>query len=138
MGLLQLVRDPCVFREVPIGQMHLWKALFHLLIDPPANNTHLGGITKALCASLDLVLLMRLVNMAMAGLAQRDQVLWAIATRLSAFDMMHIEYRVFGFAVAPLAAMLVSKQHILPCVPETQLWPLLVLTALDIGGAQFL
>jgi len=43
--------------------------------------------------------------------------------------MMHLQYRVFGFAFAYLAGMIIPIQHIFPDVPEARLLSILVFLA---------
>src|SRR6266545_156009 len=127
-----MVADACVLREISVRQMCLWKALFHFLVDPPAYNAHLCGISIASALPLNRVLLVGSMNQIMTGFTERDEVIRTIATRFSAFDMVYIQNRVFGFAEAPLAAMNVSCQDILAGIPEPQLWPFLIANTFDL------
>ena len=130
--------DADVFREVAIGEMDVWKGCFHLIIDEPSKNAHLGGISKPMVLSFDLVFLLCAVDKIMAGLAKRDQVLRAVPASLAALDVMDIEDGVFRLALTPLTAMLIAPEDILAHIPEVQLWSLLVLHSFDSRMLDFL
>ena len=51
---------------------------------------------------------------------------------------MDSENRVFRLALTPLTHMTISGKDIFPDIPETQLWTLLVVLALDLRGAYLL
>src|SRR5258706_8189435 len=57
MRSLQLMRNTCMLREIPIRQMHLGEELCGLLVDAPANDAHLRCISKASRRAFDLMLL---------------------------------------------------------------------------------
>jgi hypothetical protein len=54
----------------------------------------------------------------MACLTECDEIVRAVTTRLARLDMMDIEDGIFRFPQAPLATMLVTKEHILTNIPE--------------------
>jgi len=76
------MRDPYLLRDVPIRQMRIWEESFGLFIDAPSDNAYLCSITKPPGLTLNLVLLMSAVNVIMAHLAQRNQVIGAIPSCL--------------------------------------------------------
>ena len=78
MIFLQLVRNTCILREIPIRQMHVWEELFGLLVDAPANNAHLCCISKASRRAFDLTLLVCSVYEIMARLTHRDEIVWTV------------------------------------------------------------
>ncbi len=80
--LLQLVGHARLFGEIAICGMDIGKQCFRLLIDAPADDTHLGCIPKTPRLTCNCVLLMRSVDELMAGLTQRDEIVWTIATSL--------------------------------------------------------
>src|SRR5579883_2089754 len=69
--------------------------------------------------------------MAMTRFIERNQIVRAVTACLPTLDMVDIQNRVPGFALAPLTAVGVSCQHIFPDIPETELWPFLVGFAFD-------
>jgi len=118
--------------------MYIGKQRLALLIDAPANEIHLGRITKTARCALNFVFLMRSMNELMAGFAEGNQVLWAVAACLSTLNMMHTEDRIVRFPMTPLASMPITKEHILPHIPEAQLWAFLIRFALDLRMAELL
>lgn len=136
--LLQAILNTSMLREVAIRQMHIRKQRLSLLVDAPANEVHLGRITKTARCALNFVFLMRSMNEFMAGLAEGNQVPWAVAACLSTLNMMHTEDRIVRFSMTPLASMPVPKEHILPYIPEAQLWAFLIRFALDLRMAELL
>jgi hypothetical protein len=62
----------------------------------------------------------------MTGLTKRNQVIRRIASGLTAFDVMDIQYRVAGFAFTALAGMLIPKEDVFPDVLPTGLFSLLI------------
>lgn len=68
-----------LFGEIPIGQMHILEECLRLFKDVPAHDAHVGCITKTLATPLELVLLMGAMNQIMACLAERQQVIRAVA-----------------------------------------------------------
>ena len=78
------------------------------------------------------------MNQIVTGFAHSDQVLWTIAARLSTLDVVHMQDRILGCALTPLAPVPIPKQHILPHIPEPQLRALLVPLALDLRVHDFL
>src|SRR5215471_4774066 len=138
MGFLQVVLDTELFRDVPVREMHVWKAFFGLFVDTPPHDAHLRGIAKPLGRALEFLLLVRAMNQVVTGFAHSDQVLRSIATRLSTLDVMHIQDRVAGCALTPLASVPIPKKYILPHVPEPQLRALLIPLALDLRVRDFL
>lgn len=89
------MRDARMLRDVPIGQMHIRKERFRLLVDGPPDGAHLSCIPKAPGLPFNLVLLVRSMNEIMARLTEGDQVIGAATTRLSRLDMMDIQDGVF-------------------------------------------
>ena len=83
MRLLQPVCYARLLGEIAERKMHLGKQLFHLLIDPPADNPHLGGIPKPVALPLNFVLLVGPMNEIVTRLTQGDEIIRAIPTRLS-------------------------------------------------------
>ena len=78
--------DACMLRDVPIGQMHIRKERFRLLVDGPPDDAHLSCIPKASALVLDLVLLVRSMNEIMAHLTEGDEIIGAVTTRLARLD----------------------------------------------------
>lgn len=138
MSLVELVSNPALFRQVAIGQMHLGKLRLYLLIDGPSHAIHVRGIAQTDPSPLDLVFLMTAMNQVVTGLTQRDEILRTIPSGLSRLNVMHIQDRVFGLAVAPLTAVAVPGQDVLAHIPEAQLGSLLVLLASDLRMADLL
>ena len=89
------MRDTGMLRDVPIGQMHIRKERFRLLVDVPPDDAHLSCITKAAALALYLVLLVRSMHEIMARLTECDEIIGAVTTRLSRLDMMDIQNGVF-------------------------------------------
>src|SRR5690348_5190149 len=46
--------------------------------------------------------------------------------------MMHAQDRVFRLALTPLAGMMAPCQNVFSHIPETELWPLLILLAFNV------
>ena len=80
-----------MLRDVPIRQMHMWEACFGLFIDAPSDHAHVCRITKTPGRTLDLVLLVRSMNILMARLTERDEIVRAVTTRLARLDMMDMQ-----------------------------------------------
>src|SRR6266581_1347347 len=118
--------------------MHMWKHFFGLFVNAPPHDAHLRGIPKPSGLALNFLLLVCAMNQIVTGFAQGDQVIWTIAAYLSTLDMVHIQDRVFGFALTPLALVSIPKQHILTHIPEPQLRTLLILLAFDLRVLDFL
>ena len=74
----------------------------------------------------------------MTGLAERDQVVWRITTRLAALKMMHVEDRIIGSTSTMLADMTVSEKDVLAHVPESKLVALLITRPFNFGILDFL
>src|SRR5262249_2811486 len=51
---------------------------------------------------------------------------------------MHLENGILGFPLTPLATMIIPEKNILACIPKAELWPLLVLSSLNLGVLDFL
>ena len=68
-----------LFGKIPIGQLHILEECLRLFIDVPAHDAHLGCITETLATPLELVLLMGAMNKIVACLAERQQVIRAVA-----------------------------------------------------------
>ena len=83
VGLLQVMRDASLLRKVSIRQLYILEQRFGLLIDAPADDAHVSGITKRSAFALNLVFLLCSMNEIMTGFTQGDEVIRAIATRLS-------------------------------------------------------
>src|SRR5262249_33489939 len=133
-----MMRDAGVLGEIAIRQLHIGKYRFRSSGDAPTYDPHLSGIPTSSALLCNLVLLVRAMNVIMALLAQGNQVIGTISTRLATLDMMHIEDVILRFPFAPLADVLIPKQHILTHIPEPQLRTLLVLHSLDSGVLDFL
>src|SRR6266566_5130712 len=114
------------FRDIAIRHMYIGEHGLGLFVDAPADHAHLSCIAETLRAPLDLLLLMCSMERLMACLTQRNQIIRTITTCLARLDMMHIEDRIFGFAITPLADVPISCKYILAHIPEVQLRPLLV------------
>ena len=112
------MRDTCMLGDLPIRQMHVWVHRFGLFIHAPPDHAHVCSITKTPGLTLYRVLLMRSMNLIMACLTECDEIVRAVTTRLARLDMMDIEDGIFRFPQAPLATMLVTKEHILTNIPE--------------------
>ena len=74
----------------------------------------------------------------MAGLAERHQVIGAIAASLARLDVMDSEHGVLRLALTPLTHMTISRKDICPDIAEAKLWTLLVVLALDLRVAYLL
>ncbi len=83
MGLLQMMRDAGMLRDVSIGQMYILEQRFGLLIDAPPDDTHLSCITKSSTFARNLVFLVCSMNEIVTRLTQGDEVIRVIPTRLS-------------------------------------------------------
>ena len=112
------MRDACLLREIPIGQVDMREDRFGAAIDAPPNHAHLRCIPKTSALALYRVFLVRSMHQIMARLTEGDQIIRAVPTRFSRLDMMHSEDRVFRLAKTPLAAVIVTKQHVLAHIPE--------------------
>ena len=78
-----MIRDAGTLRDVSVGKMYLLEQCFGLLIDAPADDTHLSCITKRTTFALNLVFLLCSMNEIVTLLTQGDEVIRAIPTRLS-------------------------------------------------------
>ena len=89
------MRDACMLRDIPIGQVDIREDRFGAAIDAPPNRAHLRCIPKTSSLALYRVFLVRSMHEIMARLTKGDQIIRAVHTRFSRLDMMHIEDRVF-------------------------------------------
>ena len=55
----------------------------------------------------------------MTGFTERNQVVWGIAARLSAFNVVNVQNRIFQFPFAMLAFVIVPEQNIFPDIPKS-------------------
>ena len=62
----------------------------------------------------------------MASFTKGNQVIWAIPSSLSAFNVMHIQDLIFTFTLTMLASMTITEQNILTHIEEIKLFSLLV------------
>ena len=85
------MRDTGILRDVAIGQMHIRKKRFGLLVDVPPDDAHLSWITKASPLALYRVLLARTMHEIMARRAECAEIIRATTARLSRLDMMDIQ-----------------------------------------------
>ena len=115
-----------------VGVLHLdFRALrLQTVEEGPAHDAHEGGISEVLSPLLlqdNLSVVIRLV----AGIAQRDEIVRGVTAGFSAFEVMDVQNRILGFAVAMTALVPVTKKDILANVPEAELIALLVLSAFN-------
>lgn len=75
---LQLVPNPCLLREIPVRQMHLWEELFGLLVDAKPHGAHLRCLSKASRLAFDLLLLVGSMDKIMARLTHRDEIVGTV------------------------------------------------------------
>ena len=68
----------------------------------------------------------------MARFAERDEVVRRITAGFPAFEVMDVENRILGLAVAMAALMTVTKENVLADVPKSELIPLLIVRPFDI------
>ena len=68
----------------------------------------------------------------MARFAERDEVVRRIAAGFPAFEVMDVENRILGLAVAMAALMTVTKENVLADVPKSELIPLLIVRPFDV------
>ena len=78
MGLLKFVRDAYLFREIPIGEIHILELCFGTAIDAPPHDPHMSGVTKTPVLPWYFVFLLRSMNELMARLAERYEIVRAI------------------------------------------------------------
>src|SRR2546425_3990577 len=71
-------------------------------------------------------------------LTYRQKFLGAIPASLAGLDVMDSENVVFRLALTPLTHMSISRKDIFSDIPETELWTLLIVLALDLRGAYLL
>src|SRR6266567_1324681 len=112
------MRDTCMLRAIPIRHLHVWEHRFGLFIDVPPDHAHMGSITKTPGLTLYLVLLLRSMNMIVALLTKRDQIVRAVTTCLARLDMMDIQDGIVRVPLTPLATMMVTKEHVLTDIAE--------------------
>ena len=135
----QSVPDAGILCDVAIGEAYIRILLFQLLVKSPSHDTHEHSIPKYHPAPNHFrKFYYSFVISFVTGFTERNQVVRSVTARLSAFDVMHIEYLVFGFSFATLASMPVAEQDIFTHVPETELFPLLVFSSHDIRIFDFL
>ena len=89
------MRDTCLLGDVPIRQMHVWEYRCGLFIDAPADYAHVRRITQTPGPPLDLVLLLRSMKSIMAALAESDEIVRAVPSRLAGLDMMNLQDGIF-------------------------------------------
>jgi len=70
--------------------MHIRKQSFCLVIDTPPDDAYLSCISESTTLSWDLVFLVSAMNKIMTGLAERDQIIWAIPTCFAGFDVVDV------------------------------------------------
>ena len=146
MGLFQSVPNARVLRQVAVGvpDFEFRTLCLQAIEERPPHNSHEGGVSEGLSTLLlenDLSCVVRL----MARLAKRDQVVRRVPTRFTAFEVVDVENRIFGFAVAVAAFMAVAEKDVFSDVPEAEPVALLVLRAfnvrvldlLDVEGRRF-
>ena len=133
MCFRQAVPDAGIFREITISQAYIRMQLFQLVIESPAHDPHERSISKT-HTSFDRPrkFYRPFVISLMAGFTERDTVIRRITSSLSAFNMVYIENFVFRLPFAALADMAITEQYIFTYIPAPELFPLLVLCALDI------
>ena len=89
------MHDAGVLGEIPIREMHVRILRFGFVIDAPAHDAHLGGVSQASTFPLNVALLMRPMNEIVARFAERDQVIRTISPSFAALNVVNIEYPVF-------------------------------------------
>ena len=77
--LCQLIRDAYVFRQIAIRQMHPREQALGLLIDRPADDSHLRRVSESSTPLPDLVFLVSSMKVVVARLAKGNQVIQAIS-----------------------------------------------------------
>lgn len=127
------VRDALILRDVAKRHVNILVQLLQPFVERPAHDAHEGCIAKS-HTTMDRLRQFHRAAMitSMTGLTKRDQVIWRIATYLSALNMMHIENLVFRLAMATLTLMTIAKEHILSYIPETKLIAFLIFFARNI------
>ena len=72
-----------------------------------------------------------------ASFTKRHKVIGCIPTGLPRLYVMHVENGITRLSLAALAFMSIPEQYVLPYVPETKLFSLLVISTLRNGQAMF-
>lgn len=124
--------DARVFRQIAVGVLD-WQVrmcLANAIEHRPAHDAHEGFRPERLTA-LDLQLDLPCVISLVAGLAERDQVVWRISARFTTLKMMHVEDFVFRATATVLTHMAVSEKNVLAHVPESKLVALLIVRAFN-------
>lgn len=127
MRFFQVMRDTGILRLVAIGQMYVFVLFPEPTVESPAHDPHESSILKTHAAMYGLRQCdFSLMILLMTGLTKRNQVIGRIASGLTAFDVVDIQYRVAGFALTALAGMLIPKEDVFPGVLPARLFALLV------------
>lgn len=126
-------RDACAFGCVAVGQPDgNAERLFETVVNGPAHDVHGGRVPQGRrprqvegepSGVICLV----------AGLAQRDEVVRAVAACLAGLEVMDIEDAVLGLAMAAPALVSVAEQYVFAYVPEAELLAVLVVGARKAG-----
>ena len=108
-------------------------------MERPPHDAHECGVAER-HATLDVLWQFygSLMVSRMAGLAERNQIVWYVAARFSTLDVVDIKNLILRFAVATLAFVTVPKQDVLPDVPKPELLSLLVFFPKNVRVLDFL
>ena len=121
--LFQSGFDPGVLGQISVRHGdHIGVFFLQPFVECPTHDAHEGCIPVGSSSSdgirkFDLSKVISTVT----GFAERDQIVRRISSGLPAFDVVHIQDRVLGSALAALTDVAVPEQDVFPRVPEGQL-----------------
>ena len=106
MVFLQVVTDPDVLCDVPVGHMDGAVLLFEPCIESPAHDSHKRGVPEGL-APLNVKLNLPFMELVVTSIAQCNQVVRGVASSFAALNVVDVKDLIPGFAFAVLADMAV-------------------------------
>ena len=104
--LFQMVADPYVLCDIPVGLMNVAVLLLEPCVKRPAHDAHKRGVPEGL-PPLNAKLNLSLVALVVTGVAQGDQVIRGVPSGFSTLYMVNVQDLIFGFAFAVLTYMAV-------------------------------
>ena len=136
VGFRESGADAGVLSDVAVGVAHVDRRAeraFRMAQHFPPHDVHRGGIAESSEVAFEIELDFAGVVCVVARLAERDEVVGAVASGLAALDVVDVEHRVLRLAVAALALVPVTPQDVFAEVQEIELRPLLVFRPGDVG-----
>ena len=104
--LFQMVADPYVLCDIPVGHMDITILFLKPGIERPSHDSHKRGIPEGL-PPFNVKLYLSLVALVVTGVAQGDQVIRGVPSGFSTLYMVNVQDLIFGFAFAVLTYMAV-------------------------------